>query len=172
MNIRIQLNDASINEAITKLENYQKSLQQKCGEFAKRLGELGLDVVRAAYTGAYYAGTNDIEVHLEFEGNKCKIVANGPALGFIEFGTGIAHPLGEFAGQVGAPPHGTYGQKRGSTGKKWAYKGDPGTIGERDSERPDIVWTRGNPPANAFPQAVEAMKAEAERIAKEVFTFD
>lgn len=172
MNIKIQLNDASINAAIARLENYSNSLQQKCAEFARRMGELGLDIVRAAYTGAYYAGTNDIEVHLEFEENKCKIVANGSALGFIEFGTGIAYPLGEYAGQVNAPPHGTYGEKRGSTGNKWVYKGDPGNIGQPDSKRPDLVWTRGNPPANAFPQAVEAMRAEAERIAKEVFTFD
>lgn len=172
MNINVQLNDESIQEAIKKLEEFEGALDEKCTEFAKRLGELGLDIVRAAYTGAYYAGTNDIEVHLEFEENKCKIVANGSALGFIEFGTGIAHPLGEFAGQVNAPPHGTYGSKRGATGKKWLYKGDPGTIGQQDSKNPDLVWTRGNPPANAFPQAVEAMKAEAERIAREVFTFD
>ena len=172
MNINIQLNTQSINDAIARLEAYQNSLQSKCAEFAKRMGELGLDVVRAAYDAASYAGTNDIEVHLEFEGNKCKIVANGSALGFIEFGTGVAYPLGQYAGQVGAPPHGTYGKRRGATGKKWVYEGDPGNLGEPDTKRPGLVWTRGNPPANAFPQAVEAMKAEAERIAKEVFTFD
>ena len=76
MNINIQLNTQSINDAIARLEAYQNSLQSKCAEFAKRMGELGLDVVRAAYDAASYAGTNDIEVHLEFEGNKCKIVAN------------------------------------------------------------------------------------------------
>ena len=172
MNIKIQLNSASIDAAIASIESYQNSLKQRCAEFAKRMGELGLDVVRAAYVGASYAGTNDIEVHLEFEDNKCKIVANGSTLGFIEFGTGVAYPLGEFAGQVNAPPHGTYGQKRGATGNKWVYKGDPGNLGEPDSKRPGLVWTKGNPPANAFPKAVEAMKAEAERIAKEVFTFD
>lgn len=171
MKISIKLNSASIDSAITKVEAYRDLFEQKCAEFARRLCELGLDVVQAAYTGAYYAGTNDIEVHLEFEGNSCKVVANGSALGFIEFGTGIAHPLGEFAEQAGAPPHGTYGQKRGATGKKWLYKGDPGTIGQVDAKNPSLVWTRGNPPANAFPQAVDAMKAEAERIAKEVFTF-
>lgn len=171
MNLKIKLNTASIDEAIAQIEDYKASMEQKCVEFARRLAELGLDVVRAAYVGASYAGTNDIEVHLEFEDNRCRIVASGSTLGFIEFGTGVAYPLGEFADQAGAPPHGTYGQLRGATGNKWVYKGDPGNLGEPDSKRPGLVWTKGNPPANAFPQAVEAMKAEAEQIAKEVFTF-
>ena len=171
MKISIKLNTSSIDNAIAQVEEYKASMEQKCAEFARRLGELGLDVVRAAYVGAAYAGTNDIEVHLEFEGNACKIVASGSTLGFIEFGTGVAYPLGEFADQAGAPPHGSYGQHRGATGKKWIYKGDPGNLGEPDSKRPGLVWTKGNPPANAFPQAVEAMRTEAERIAKEVFTF-
>lgn len=171
MKVKIRLNTTSIYEAIDQIEEYKASMERKCAEFARRLGELGLDVVRAAYVGAAYAGTNDIEVHLEFEGDKCKIVASGSTLGFVEFGTGVAYPLGEFADQAGAPPHGSYGQGRGATGNKWVYKGEPGTLGEPDSKRPGLVWTKGNPPANAFPQAVEAMKAEAERIAREVFAF-
>jgi hypothetical protein len=79
-------------------------------------------------------------------------------------------PLGEYADQAGAPAHGTYGKGRGKQ-RLWAYKGDAGNIGEPDRKRQDIIWTSGNPPANAFPKAVEAMKEEAQRIAREVFTF-
>lgn len=172
MSIKMQLSPESIDAAITKLEAFQETLEEKCGEFTRRLGEIGLEVIRAAYVGASYAGTNDIEVHLEFEESKCKIVANGSALGFIEFGTGVAYPLGEYAAQVNAPPHGSYGQKRGATGKKWVYKGDAGNIGEPDPNRTGLVWTKGNPPADAFPKGVEAIKAEVETIAKEVFVFD
>lgn len=171
MNITIQLNTASIDAAVRQIEEYNSIMRQKCTEFAKRLGEIGLAVVNASYVGAAYAGTNDIEVHLEFGQGSCKIVANGSTLGFIEFGTGVNYPLGEYAGQAGAPAHGTYGQRRGATGKKWIYKGEPGTIGQPDSKRPGLVWTDGNPPANAFPRAVEAMKEEAQQIAREVFTF-
>lgn len=171
MNISIQLNSNSIEDALRKIDDYNSMMQQKCMEFAKRLGEIGMDIISASYDAAAYAGTNDITVHLEFGDGKCTIVANGSALGFIEFGTGVAYPLGEFAGQAGAPPHGTYGQLRGNTGKKWVFKGDAGTMGEPDSKRPGLVWTNGNPPANAFPRSVEAMKEEAQQIAREVFSF-
>lgn len=172
MNLTIKLNSESIEAAIRKIEDYQRTMQEKCQELAKRLALIGMDVITATYDGAAYAGTNDIEVHLEFEGNSCKIVANGSSLGFIEFGTGVAYPLGEFASQAGAPPHGTYGEGRGATGKKWVYKGDAGTIGEPDSKRPGLVWTKGNPPANAFPAAVREMQEQAQEIAREVFRFD
>lgn len=172
MNITVKLNSESIDEAIRKVEEFQRMMRDKCEEFCKRLAQIGVDVVRATYVGAAYAGTNDIEVHLEFASNSCKIVANGSALGFIEFGTGIAYPLGEFAEQAGAPAHGTYGQRRGATGKKWVYKGNAGTTGEPDSKRPGLVWTRGNPPANAFPAAVKEMQEQAKQIAREVFRFD
>lgn len=172
MNISIRMNSESIEDAIKRLEDYEHTMRQKCQELSKRLAQLGMDVVNATYVGAAYAGTNDIEVHLEFADNRCTIVANGSALGFIEFGTGIAYPLGEYASQAGAPPHGTYGQGRGATGKKWVYKGEPGTIGEPDSKRPGLVWTKGNPPANAFPAAVKEIQEQAVEIAKEVFRFD
>ena len=172
MKLTIRLSNDSIEAAIRKVEEYQRTMHEKCQELSKRLAQLGMDVVNATYVGAAYAGTNDIEVHLEFEGNTCKIVANGSALGFIEFGTGVVYPLGEYAAQAGAPPHGTYGQGRGATGKKWVYKGDPGTIGEPDSKRPGLVWTNGNPPANAFPAAVREMQEQAQEIAREVFRFD
>lgn len=170
MNINIKLDSGSIDAAIRQLDEYNAIMQQKCGEFAHRLAEIGLAVANASYIGASYAGTNDIEVHLEFEENRCKIVASGSTLGFIEFGTGVLWPLGEYAEQAGAPPHGTYGEGRGKQ-RLWAYKGEAGNIGVPDRKRPDIVWTSGNPPANAFPRAVEAMKEEAQRIAKEVFMF-
>lgn len=172
MNLTINLSNESIEAAIRKIEEFQTAMREKCQEFTKRLALIGMDVVRATYDGAAYAGTNDIEVHLEFEGNKCKIVANGSSLGFIEFGTGVAYPLGEFASQAGAPSHGTYGQGRGATGKKWVFKGDAGTIGEPDANRPGLVWTKGNPPANAFPAAVREMQEQAQEIAREVFRFD
>lgn len=172
MKITINLNSESVDAAIEKIEDYRTKMEEKCREFSRRLALYGAEVARATYDGAAYAGTNDITVHTEMEGNRCKIIANGSTLGFIEFGTGVAYPLGEYAAQAGAPPHGTYGKHLGATGKKWVYKGYPGNLGEPDSKRPGLVWTKGNPPANAFPAAVREMQEEALSIAKEVFRFD
>ena len=171
MSINIRLSPASIDSAIRRLERYGRSMQDRCNELSRRLGEIGLDVVNATYVGAAYAGTNDINVHLEFDNNRCRIVANGTVLGFIEFGTGITYPLGEFADQAGAPPHGTYGQGRGNQ-SKWVYRGEAGNLGEPDAHRPGLVWTSGNPPANAFPAAVREIQEQAQEIAREVFRFD
>ena len=171
MRISVQLNSASIDNAIRQIEAYRNSLDSKCSEVARRLCEIGLDVVNAAYVAASYAGTNDIEVHLEPGDGMCSIVANGSTLAFIELGTGISWPAGEYSGQLGAVPHGQYGHGRGKQ-SKWAYKGDPGNMGEPDSKRPGLVWTSGNPPANAFPKAVEAIKAETEQVIGEVFGRD
>lgn len=172
-NIVINISDeASIDAAIQKLQAIEGQIRNtKVAEFCRRLAEIGVNVTNATYTVAAYDGTNDISVKLEQRGNSYVIVASGSALGFIEFGTGIEYPLGEFAGQVGAPPHGTYGQKRGAK-PPWLYKGNPGTNGTKSSSRPGMVWTRGNPPANAFPRAVEEIRSQIDSIAREVFVFD
>lgn len=171
-NIVIDLNDVgSIDLAIAKLNAIADQIRAaKCEEFCRRLAEIGVDVTNTVYGSAAYAGTNDISVRLERRGDGYVIVATGSALGFVEFGTGIEYPLGEFAGQVGAPPHGTYGQRRGAK-PPWIYRGDAGNIGTPSSSRPGLVWTRGNPPANAFPRAVQEIEAQIASIAKEVFVF-
>ena len=170
--ITVNLNDAgSIDRAIDELNRIAESIRtSKCEEFCRRLAEIGVDVTNTVYSAAPYAGTKDISVTLEQRGTGYAIVATGSALGFVEFGTGIEYPLGEFAGQVGAPPHGTFGQKRGAK-PPWIYRGAPGELGTPSSSRPGLVWTRGNPPANAFPRAVEEIKAQIESIAREVFVF-
>ena len=162
---------ASVERAIQRLNQIADEIRTtKCNEFCKRLAEIGVDVTNIVYSGAAYDGTKDISVTLEQRGDGYVIKATGESLGFVEFGTGIEFPLGEFAGQVGAPPHGTFGQKRGAK-PPWIYKGNPGTSGRPSSSRPGLVWTRGNPPANAFPRAVEEIQAQIASIAAEVFVF-
>ena len=172
-NVVVNLDDsASLDQAIEKLNQIAEQIRTSmCDEFCRRLAEIGVDVTNVVYSAAPYAGTKDISVQLEERGNGYAIVATGSTLGFVEFGTGIEFPLGEYAGQVGAPPHGTFGQKRGAR-PPWLYKGPPGEMGTPSSSRPGLSWTRGNPPANAFPRAVEEIKAQIESIAKEVFVFD
>lgn len=171
MNISVSLNDAAgLNALISRIENYAAQFDQKCSDICTRLAEIGQDVLNATYAAAAYAGTNDISVSIEPAEGGCRLSANGSALGFIEFGTGVSYPLGEYAGQVGAPGHGTYGKGMGQR-PSWTYIGDPGNMGTviKSTPRGVVVRTSGNPPANAFPAAVEAMRANFEQVVREVF---
>lgn len=172
--IQIRLDDpASIDRAIDAIEGLENRLPARCREFCMRLAEIGVNVARTVYTAALYAGTNDTSVHVEMAENGCRIVANGTALGFIEFGTGVKYPLGEFADQAGAPPHGIYGKGNGRK-RSWGYYGDPGNYGRTVANKAGktLVITDGNPPANAFPQAVGEIEAQVLQIAREVFSID
>lgn len=172
-NITVSLDDAStIDRAIEQLKAVENELRLvKVSQFCRRLAEIGVDVANVTYSGAAYDGTNDVSVHLENRGDGWAIVATGSAVGFIELGTGIGFPLGELAGQLGVPGHGTYGQGRGAK-PPWLYKGSPGTNGRPSNSRPGLVWTEGNPPANAFPAAIREIEEQIENIAREVFVFD
>ena len=160
----------SLDRAVLEVERMADTLPGKCRRFCERLAEIGVNVVRVTYTAALYAGANDAEVHLEWTDEGCAIVASGASVGFIEFGTGVKYPLGEYADQAGAPPHGTYGKGNGSRGS-WGYYVEPGNLGRVVMNRAgnQVVITDGNPPANAFPQAVQAMREQIDELAREVF---
>lgn len=170
MRIKMRLSEDSIQEAIDRIEAYKKKMEARMARLTERLAMIGAEVMRTTYTNALYAGDNDIEVTVDFDGNTATIRADGEAVGFIEFGTGINYPMGEYAEQFGAPPHGSFGKHRGATGKPWAYAGAQGTSGQPIPGRPGIYRTDGNGPANAFPAAVRAMQDEIRRIAREVFS--
>ena len=160
----------SLDRAVLEVERMADTLPGKCRRFCERLAEIGVNVVRVTYTAALYAGVNDAEVHLEWTDEGCAIVASGASVGFIEFGTGVKYPLGENAVQAGAPPHGTYGKGNGKR-RSWGYYGEPGNLGRVVMNRAgnQVVITDGNPPANAFPQAVQAMREQIDELAREVF---
>ena len=171
MNIRINLNSAaSLNAAVAQLNDYAERFNDMCAEVCDKLAAIGEDVLNATYSAAGYTGINDISVSKEPVEGGCRLSANGSALGFIEFGTGAGYPLGDYAGQVGAPAHGTYGKGKGAN-PPWKYIGEPGNMGEviASTPRGTLVRTSGNPPANAFPAAVEAMRASFGVVVQEVF---
>ncbi len=174
MNVTVSLNQSTDLMGIAnKLAAYASSFESKAQEVCTRLCEIGQDVLNATYAVAAYAGTNDISVSMESTDKGATLTATGTVLGFIEFGTGVLHPLGAYAGQVGAPAHGTYGKGMGKQGI-WVYVGDPGNTGIpiANTPRGTVVMTDGNPPADAFPKAVQAMRENFDQIVQEVFRFD
>ena len=175
MKIDITLSPKSIQDAIDKLRKYRDDLPKKLREFEMRLADIGLVVMRRVYdSGAEYAGDNDVDVSIAIIDDKVTICADSKSgsVGFIEFGTGVNYPESPHGMWLDVPPHGSYGQHRGATGKIWIYEGQRGTSGTPSKIAPGKYITDGNPPANAMPRAMEEMRAQIVKIAEEVFGSD
>ncbi len=165
MKVTVKLGD--LKTAIQMVGDYKKNLKEKCREFLKRLGELGVDTADVRFRAAQYDGTNDVTVSLRWESdNKVLVVASGHAVTFIEFGTGIVyvddHPK---AGEMGAV-RGGYGEGHGSQ-RTWGYYGDPGTNGK--VQKSGVVLTHGNPASRALYETGKELREKVMEIAKEVF---
>lgn len=167
--IDIKLNAKSIDKAIRLLQRYNSRITSSVREFCTKLGEAGLIVLSAELNSPQYAGTPDVDIGLELEGNSITVYAHGSTVAFIEFGTGVKNsPQGQYASVAGAVPLGEYGKKEGKK-DYWLYKGEPGTAGRPSQSRPGYSWSVGNPPANAFPKAVQNIVDSIDQIAREVF---
>ena len=161
MKIRINPFDkASINAAIKQVQQYKKDFLAKEKLFVKRLGEIGVSVATTGFAVADYDGNNDVTVRLEWNGNRAVVIAEGEAVGFIEFGTGIRNPEWDNSGMSYTPPkHGTYGKKHGARPKGWYFKPGEGAV----------QHTFGNYPAEAMRTARDVMIERIIRIAREVW---
>lgn len=162
MNITIDPFDPkSISAAVALLERYEKDLVAKHREFVRRLAEIGVRVAGEGYSVAAYDGTNDVTVRMEATPTGYAVIAEGQAVGFIEFGTGIRNREWNGAGtEFTPPPHGSYGKGRGNQPWGWWFTPAEGGKGQH---------TYGNPPAEAMLEARNQMVAQVTQIAREVW---
>lgn len=170
MKIKINPLDAeSITNAIKEVKEYKKWVQEKESMLIERLAMIGADVVRVTFSRAIYAGANDIQVAVNISQHRAKIIANGQHICFIEFGTGVLNSeIHPYADKFGFQ-YGTYGYGQGKNKDGWIYLGEQGTAGEPVSNKNGVYRTRGNPPAEAFPKAIEEILKSITQVAKEVF---
>ena len=171
MKIKVRLSDAGLRDAERQIQEYKATLNRKARALAFRLSWLGLEVAKIRFENAEYAGSNDVKCHINQKDKTCTIVAEGKAVAFIEFGTGIHHNGygGELPPGVGA--HGSYGQGKGA-GRRWYYYGDPGNAGTYVDTVPgkgQLNYTSGNEPAMAMWGAVEEMASQVEATWREVW---
>lgn len=172
MKIKVRLSDAGLRDAERQIQVYKATLNQKAQELAKALADKGLDVAKVRFANAQYAGNNDVSCRVEQNGNTCAIIADGKAVAFIEFGTGVMHSAysGELPNGVGE--HGTYGKENGKH-KRWYYYGDPGNAGTYVDTVPgkgQLNYTSGNDAAMAMWGAVEEMASQVEATWREVWS--
>lgn len=159
--IRVSLNAASIDRAITELNDYKAGLKSKGKLLCERLAAMGATKVSLGYARAAYTGDKDISVSVEESDKGYRIIAAGESVAFVEFGAGVkmggGHPLN---GQFGTGP-GTYPNGKGhwDDPNGWYLPKDKGG-----------AHTYGNPPAMVMYDAGKELREEILRVAKEVFS--
>lgn len=167
--ISIKLNSSSIDRAIKELEQYKRWLKEKEKQLLERLAEIGYWEANVRFSSAMYDGVNDVVVTMNSSGDEFTIEAQGEAVAFIEFGTGVYYNSGDsYPGKKpdGVVGIGEFGQGKGQR-RAWFYYGDPGTNGE--VQESGVVKTRGNPAEAPMYYATEEMRRSIQQIAREVF---
>jgi hypothetical protein len=177
--IKVRLSDAGLKQAEKDILKYKATLNRKARALAFRLSWLGLEVAKIRFANAQYAGSNDVKCHINQKDKTCTIVAEGKAVAFIEFGTGVTHQGWGAAGTVGPLPlpdnigeHGTYGKENGKH-KRWYYYGKSGNAGTPVKEvdgKGQLNYTSGNDAAMAMWGAVEEMASQVEATWREVWS--
>ena len=159
--IKMSLSTSSIRDAITELKSYRDSIDAKKYRLLEELTKIGLQEASIRFTTAMYDGVNDSNVRAELTHFGYRIVAEGKAVAFIEFGAGVYHNPGEPypdprpAGIVGI---GEYGKGLGKR-QAWGFTNESG----------ELTITHGNPAAMPMWYASEEMRSKITKIAKEVF---
>ena len=178
MQIKVRLSDAGLRDAERQIQEYKTTLNKKARALSFRLSWLGLEVAKVRFANAEYAGSNDVKCHINQKDKTCTIVAEGKAVAFIEFGTGVTHQGWGAAGTVGPLPlpdnigeHGTYGKENGKH-NRWYYYGESGNAGTPVKEvdgKGQLNYTSGNDAAMAMWGAVEEMASQVEATWREVW---
>ena len=170
--IKIELSQSSIQNAIKELRQYQQDLNRKCELFCLRLTELGQTTAEARINesplGKYVTVTTNIQP--EKTGCKAMLIATGATkstdygdvntLLLIEFGAGIHYnpvdnpKAGELGFGVGTFPGQTHAFEDG-----WWYPGDDG----------EWHYTHGTKATMPMYGAFTEMLLNIRKIAKEVF---
>lgn len=174
------LNPDSWKKAIKELKEYQKKLDKGTERLVELLADIGVQKANVNFSSAMYSGINDVVVtHTNIEktanGYKATVSADGEAVLFIEFGTGItmadATEERQQLIQGNVLNHGEYGQGRAMNPKGWVYYGERGNsspfytaqIGEGKYR------TIGNPANSSLYNAYLDLEKEISRCVKEAF---
>lgn len=153
--ISFSLSEKSIDRAIEKLIEHKQLVDSKCDELASRLATLGATVSSLGFSRAFYDGNNDVEITVTQSRNGYVVHAQGEAVCFIEFGTGVG-ATSPHGAELGFTP-GSWSidhKKEFSTYGFWYYNG------HRIS---------GSQPGNYMYNAGKEMLEQVTQIAKEVF---
>ena len=181
MKIVIDLNkEGSLEAAIEKLERIAKEeMEAFAKELVEELAKVGADIARVNFASAQYAGSHAETVGFKVSdgGKKATVYADGHAVLFIEFGTGIykQSPATEYGEIVSGSvvDHGQYGRGMGSSPYGWFYRGVPGSNPpggtDRARARDGTVHTYGNDADSSMYRARLEVEKQYEGIVRKVW---
>ncbi len=160
--IDVELTPEGVEKCLRELKEYFEWVERKTNEIREKLAIIGAQEASIRFASAMYDGVNDVYIDVQKVGeNAWKIVAQGDAVCFIEFGAGVhfngvePYPKPRPQGVVGI---GEYGLGLGKY-DGWYYLDDKG----------ELVYTHGNPAAMPMYYAGQEMRRQLLAIAKEVF---
>lgn len=167
--IRLGLSESEIDNAISELNQYKRTITEKMKKFRKRVAERLAQNIQDGFNGAIVDDLiNDgprfahVNVTYDNKENISVVIANGEDAVWVEFGAGVY-----YNGPSGTSPHpngnnlgftiGGYGQGKGSR-KIWGFYEDG-----------QLRLTRGTPATMPMYNTVRDICKEITKIAREIF---
>lgn len=161
--MKICVSLGSIDEAIRQIEEYEKSLEEKCRRLIQRLTDEGVLIAKAKIVsmGAFEDGELEASMRglMYKEGNKGFIIADCKHAAFVEFGTGV---IGKGKQHPDIPVPWTYDyNEHGEDG--WYYY---------DEDQGRYRFTKGMPSRPFMYETAEELRKKLTEYAREVFKSD
>ena len=171
MRITTNLSKNSIEEAIQKVREFRDSVKAPAYKVAKMVAEYGRDMAQGLFDVVPYDGYNDVNVTVEERKGGYAVCADGEAVCFIEFGTGVMYNTTNMDYPLNRPEGmaeiGEYGWEKGKQ-ESWTYSGVPGSNGE-PLDNGEIL-THGNAAQYVLATTAEEMEEQIKEFAREVFS--
>ena len=148
------LDTASVNSAISELQQIRSEQNQKVQDACMQLAEIGKTRANADFASVPYDGVKDYSLTVEPIENGARLVASsaGETINFLEYGAGALNPP-----YLGVDPYGRGSWSEGPSGK--GHWKDPNGWYYAHGKK---SW--GNPPAAALYHAEQAMREYAPQI--------
>ncbi len=161
--MKISVSLGNIDEAIRQLEEYEKSLPEKCRRLVERLTEEGVLIAKEKIVSmaAFEDGDllSSMQGFMYKEGNKGLIIAGCKHAAFVEFGTGV---IGKGKQHPDIPVPWTYdGNGHGEDG--WYYY---------DEGQGRYRFTKGMPSRPFMYETAKELRDRLTEYAREVFKSD
>ena len=170
--ITLQLTDASITQAITKLEQLKIEVQNSVHKLLKYMADQGVEIAKANVRNIDSGATlSSIKAFMYLNEDKAVIIAGENAV-WLEFGTGVAKNKSSYP--LPLPnrivPIGTFGKGHGSNPNGWLYEtDDPRYIVATLQDGTTLGFTRGIKANKFMYQALCRIRDSAPKWAKSIF---
>lgn len=175
MNIKINLSVASLDEAIKKVEKYEKEMSEKKNKVCEALADKGVEIAKKEITEmATFGNLADIRasIHKEHRDGKYYVVTRNFKAPYVEFGTGVKgenhqHPIASEAGWGYMKGHFTV--KDGKVGWWYPSNAADANTTQVQTENGDLIaFTQGMPARPFMYNTAKKLKVIAPSVIKEV----